>query len=91
MTGAQAMRTPVPDRPRRNSKMPRTGAANMAMEAAHQTMAAPASPCMPSDGAKNLHGTPFACIYRSALAWAGHPFGAQGQAALVRTLFTVTR
>jgi hypothetical protein len=48
MTGAQAMSSPIPGRPRRNSKMPRMGAANVAMKAAHQTMAAPASPCMPS-------------------------------------------
>jgi hypothetical protein len=115
MTGAPAMSTPSPGRPRRNRKMPRMGAANVAMKAAHQTMAAPASPCMPSgplpkmktgkchqecrerqisnhrDGAKNLHETPFARIYRPALAWAGHTFGAHGQAALVRALLTVTR
>jgi len=48
MTGAQAMSTPIPGRPRRHSKMPRTGAANVAMKAAHQTIAAPASPCLPS-------------------------------------------
>jgi hypothetical protein len=48
MTGAQVMSTPIPGRPRRNSKMPRMGAANVAMKAAHQTIAAPASPCMPS-------------------------------------------
>jgi hypothetical protein len=115
MTGAQAMSTPIPGRPRRNSKMPRMGAANVAMKAAHQTIAAPASPCMPSgpppkmkpesatrecrerqigndrDGAKNLHETPFACIYRPALTWAGHTFDGQGQAALARALLTVTR
>jgi hypothetical protein len=48
MTGAQAISTPGPGRPRRNSKMPRIGAANVAMKAATQTIAALASPCMPS-------------------------------------------
>ena len=48
MTGAQAMSTPTPGRPRRSSKMPRMGAANVTMKLAHQTVAAPASPCMPS-------------------------------------------
>ena len=48
MTGAQAMSTPTPGRPRRSSKMPRMGAANVAMKSVHQTVAAPASPCMPS-------------------------------------------
>ena len=43
------------------------------------------------DGAKNLHETPFACIYRPALTWAGHTFDGQGQAALARALLTVTR
>jgi hypothetical protein len=32
MTGAQAMSTPTPGRPRRSSKMPRMGAANVTMK-----------------------------------------------------------
>jgi len=34
MTGAQAMSTPTPGRPRRSSKMPRMGAANVTMKLA---------------------------------------------------------
>ena len=41
------------------------------------------------DGAKNLHETPFACLYRPALA--RPTFDAQGQAALGRTLLAVAR
>jgi len=44
MTGAQAMSTPIPGWPRRNSKMPRMGAANVTMKLTHHTVAAPASP-----------------------------------------------
>lgn len=44
MVGAQATTTPIPCCPRRHAKMPRMGAANVAMKAAYQPTATPTSP-----------------------------------------------
>jgi hypothetical protein len=45
-TGAQAIRTPTPGLPRRKSKKPRMGAANVGMRPTHQAIAAPRA-CLP--------------------------------------------
>ena len=47
-TGVQAIRTPNTGRPRRNSKNPKIGPANVGMRPTHQAIAAPASPFNPS-------------------------------------------